>query len=315
MKPSDCSAYAGPVLDALPQHIAVIDRTGLIRWTNRAWRAFGEANGAPPGDTGEGANYFDACAGAIEAGEPEAGQALAMLRAVIEGAEPAGCLEYSCHSRHERRWFLLRCTPISPDGDLFAVTHENITERKLAELHVQQLAMTDGLTGIANRRRFDEVLESEGRRAPRAGGYLSLILIDIDDFKGFNDAHGHMAGDECLRRIAQALAPLGRRPGDLVARYGGEEFAIVLGGTDAPGAEAIAEAARQAVMALEIAHPEAPDGFITISAGVATLRASPGVSANTRDLQRAADDCLYEAKRAGRNVVRTAPIRIGRAAG
>ncbi len=314
---SDPGAFARPVLDALPQHIAVIDRSGRIVWTNRAWRAFGAANGGDPGATGEGASYFDTCDRSLAAGEPDAGQALSRLRSVAEGSEAAAYFEYSCHSPEERRWFLMRACPIDGTDGLFAVTHENITERKLAELHVEHLAMLDGLTGIPNRRRFDEVLDDEWRRARRTGGHVSLILLDVDEFKAFNDSRGHLAGDDCLRRVAGALAPLAGRPGDLVARYGGEEFAIILGGTDAAGAATLAEKARQAVSDLAIPQSRAgKDGHVTISAGVATFRLAPRSRGLPRDLQRAADDCLYRAKREGRNrVCSDGAVRIGRAAG
>jgi diguanylate cyclase (GGDEF)-like protein/PAS domain S-box-containing protein len=168
------------------------------------------------------------------------------------------------------------------------------------------LALVDGLTGIANRRQLDAELEREWRRGHRSGAPLSLVLLDIDGFKAFNDRYGHPAGDDCLRQVAAALAEVPRRAADLVARYGGEEFAMVLPELDAAGAEAIAEAARATVEALALPHATSPAApVVTVSAGAATRWPVHGGSAVA--LVAAADRALYLAKRQGRNRVQVAP--------
>jgi diguanylate cyclase (GGDEF)-like protein len=154
------------------------------------------------------------------------------------------------------------------------------------------MSNTDALTGVANRRHFDDTLTLEWRRAVRGGTAISLVMADIDYFKPFNDTRGHQAGDELLRRVAQTLQSRLHRAGDLVARYGGEEFAILLTGTDSGHAREVAERLRADVEAL---------GGITISAGVASM--SPGRDNKPEELVSAADAALYDAKRAGRNKV------------
>jgi diguanylate cyclase (GGDEF)-like protein len=171
--------------------------------------------------------------------------------------------------------------------------------RKLATLSI-----TDGLTGLANRRHFDEVLAAECARAARLQQPLAVIMLDVDHFKKFNDHYGHQAGDACLVRVAHALADGTRRAGDLTARYGGEEFSIVLPNTGLEEARHIGEALRRAIEALAIAHAGAPAGQVTISVGVAGQAVQPGQGAADPDaLMRAADAALYRAKDMGRNRV------------
>lgn len=169
-------------------------------------------------------------------------------------------------------------------------------------LMLQRLMNSDGLTGLSNRRHFDEYLELEWRRAMREQQQLSLLMIDVDYFKAYNDSFGHLAGDEALRQVAEAIRGSCSRPTDLPARYGGEEFSLVLPNTSPGGARLIAEKLRQTVLALNIPHtaPEA-DARLTVSIGLATL--TPGVGSHSRQLILAADKGLYLAKNNGRNQV------------
>jgi diguanylate cyclase (GGDEF)-like protein len=169
---------------------------------------------------------------------------------------------------------------------------------------LEQLSTTDGLTGISNRRRFDDSLECEWSRARRNQKPLSLIMLDIDFFKAFNDHYGHLAGDDCLRQVARGLANRVRRPADLVARYGGEEFACLLPETDAGGAASMATHFLETMQELNLphAHSQAAD-HVTLSMGVATL--IPLVGQSSSDLVRDADRFLYEAKQNGRNQFRS----------
>ncbi|MDW7672533.1 MAG: diguanylate cyclase [Bacillota bacterium] len=158
----------------------------------------------------------------------------------------------------------------------------------------------DGLTGIANRRRFDETIETEWKRAFRDRKPLSLLMVDIDFFKPYNDAYGHLAGDECLRKIAATLADSLKRPGDLAARYGGEEFACVLPGVDASGAQKIARRIQAAIQELAIPHRgAATHTHVTASIGAATLM--PAGRGGWENLVAQADKALYQAKKQGRD--------------
>ena len=172
-----------------------------------------------------------------------------------------------------------------------------------ANQKLERLSFLDGLTNIANRRRFDEFLQIEWRRAVREAAPLSVILADIDFFKAYNDTYGHEAGDEILKKVAGALAATVNRPADLVARYGGEEFIVALPGTDAAGALVLAERLRAAVEALAVAHSTSrAAAHVTISVGVATTIPERGAAPEA--LVAAADQALYEAKHDGRNRVR-----------
>lgn len=173
-----------------------------------------------------------------------------------------------------------------------------------ANLELQKLSSLDGLTGVANRRRFDEILRQEWHRAMRHSTSLSLILLDIDYFKRFNDTYGHQSGDDCLRRVAQALEKSACRLTDTLARYGGEEFVAILPETGAKGAVNVAEQMRRCIQELRIPHKASDvDEHVTISVGVATM--VPERDHNEEDLIAAADKALYTAKESGRNQVRT----------
>jgi len=161
------------------------------------------------------------------------------------------------------------------------------------------LSTTDGLTGIANRRHFDETLVNEWRRSVRAGTLLSLMLIDVDLFKSYNDHYGHQAGDDCLRSVANALKVHAQRAGDLVARYGGEEFVLITTTPNADSALQHAQALGEAVEALALPHARSPFGFVTVSIGLAVMVLMEEVTA--QDLLKQADQALYMAKARGRN--------------
>lgn len=171
-----------------------------------------------------------------------------------------------------------------------------------ANIELQKLAALDGLTGIANRRRFDETLQLEWHRAQRDKTPLSLLLCDIDFFKIYNDSFGHLAGDLCLKKVAAVLTEHLKRPADLASRFGGEEFALILPETQVPGALQIARACCQQLEKMAIENPEAaPYGVVTMSIGLASIVPSPVTSIDW--LINRADQALYAAKAAGRNQV------------
>ena len=176
--------------------------------------------------------------------------------------------------------------------------------RHQAERELAKLAATDALTGVANRRMLDQSLRHEWFRAQRSGKPLSVMMIDADHFKAFNDRHGHQAGDQGLRELAKVICANVRRPGDLVARYGGEEFSVILAETDSTGAQQIAEHIREAVERLpKVEGAELP---MTVSIGIGTWTA--GCEITLERLLFAADKALYQAKDAGRNRVVAAPF-------
>lgn len=197
------------------------------------------------------------------------------------------------------------------DGSGFVSVLRDVSERKALETQLEEanrqlrvLAREDGLTRLANRRRFDEALGEEYRRAMRVGSPLAIIMLDMDRFKAFNDTYGHPGGDACLQALAGVLNTRCRRPADLAARYGGEEFVLLLPNTDAAGASIVAECIRAAVRDLAIPHAGSEFGFATVSIGVAAM--VPGRAHGPAALVEAADAALYEAKRTGRNMVRVA---------
>ena len=169
-----------------------------------------------------------------------------------------------------------------------------------ANKELQRLSTTDGLTGIANRRLFDELSKREWRRCERMKKPIALVMVDVDYFKLFNDEYGHQAGDDCLRAVAAQVARAAPRASDLAARYGGEEFVLVLGETDADGARWVAENIRQRVSELGITHIT-PQRRVTISCGVASIQPAKGLSLD--GLLRTADNALYLAKGTGRDRV------------
>ena len=209
-----------------------------------------------------------------------------------------------CELRHagRRAYLAIDAGPIYDDaGVVIAVveTLRDITAQREAQDALATLAALDGLTGLANRRSFDQALDLESKRCARVGSPLALLMMDIDGFKLFNDSYGHGRGDECLRRVARAVAGAVRRSVDLAARYGGEEFAVILPDTNLAAARDVADRIRAAVEALGIPHRAAPVGaVVTISiGGVSVARPDP----EGHGVLAAADAALYRAKREGRN--------------
>jgi two-component system chemotaxis family response regulator WspR len=173
-------------------------------------------------------------------------------------------------------------------------------------LELQRLTNSDGLTGLSNRRYLDKYLSAEWRRAARENGDLSMLMIDVDNFKLYNDTHGHVAGDEVLRHIASTVEACISRSSDLAARFGGEEFAVVLSGTAIDGVRMLAEKICHTIGALQMPHASSPtSAYVTVSIGGAT--ATPADDAAMTTLIKAADRALYQAKREGKNRAVVAP--------
>lgn len=180
---------------------------------------------------------------------------------------------------------------------------EQLRRRLEIEHQLHVLANTDGLTGLATRRAFDHALDTEWRRANRHQQPLAVLMIDVDEFKLYNDLHGHAAGDTALRLVARCVNENIRRPGDIAGRYGGEEFCVLLPSTDLAGALRVANTVRSAINALNAPHPSSQHGKVTVSIGVSVHEGTVSDSETPGDCVRRADLHLYEAKAAGRNCV------------
>ena len=205
-------------------------------------------------------------------------------------------------------WLLASYNPVTDAGNRpykILKIASDITLSVQQRTQTALLAITDGLTALLNRRAFDDALEREFRRAERAEVPLSLVLVDVDNFKRYNDRYGHQAGDECLVAVARTIGRLARRAGDIAARYGGEEFAVILPSTDIAGAVEFAESLRRAIEMAGLVHEDnAPYEHLTVSAGVASSAMAAGVPEQAaKGLLQTADQALFAAKREGRNRV------------
>ena len=300
------------VLGAVNLGAVVLDADGRVVLWN-AW--MGRYSGLAP-ERVVGADFFAACPG-LRGGRVDAaiGQALrdnfsSVLSQSLNKAPFALHANAAAAARGERLQQAVEVTPIAVDGAArhcliqisdvsVAVGREKLLREQAMVLRSQTFA--DGLTGIANRRHFDVALEKEHRRAKRAGAALSLLMIDIDHFKAYNDHYGHQKGDQCLIAVAAGLAGMLKRPCDLMARYGGEEFAVILPELDIGQAGRIAETLRARVRELAIPHERSggAEPYVTVSIGVTSQRVE--APADAAALIGAADRALYQAKHQGRN--------------
>jgi len=217
----------------------------------------------------------------------------------------------------DSRWLSLR-TRVADDGTALVLVSD-ITAQKQAELNLQvyadkmkNLALTDSLTGLPNRRKFDETLKKEYARALDSGSQLTLVMIDVDRFKSYNDTFGHVAGDACLKQVGRCVRAAAKHSGHLSARFGGEEFALLLPDTSLEAAVRLSEDLRETIHGLAIAQTASETGFVTASFGIATVssrQAPPDPAA----LVRLADAALYRSKREGRNKISVADASFGAA--
>jgi diguanylate cyclase (GGDEF)-like protein/PAS domain S-box-containing protein len=233
------------------------------------------------------------------------------MKLILKGRKQVEC-DIERRSGDQTNYFILTASHYRGlDGGLLGMVEsfKDITERKhiaedleKANQELHRLSIIDGLTQIANRRRFDECLNLEWARMAREKTPLSFIICDVDFFKLYNDHYGHLLGDDCLRSVAKAIDQSTRRPSDLAARYGGEEFAVLLPNTDTEGAFFVAESIRKKVQALLIDHAVSPiHPCVTLSLGVSSV--IPDYDNNPQMLLEASDSALYDAKREGRNRV------------
>ena len=251
--------------------------------------------------------------------EPEIFAAFAQLRA---GANLASARFRYRRPECDEVWVEMRARLTqSPQGAASSAMREfvanirDITRQKHAEAELEEanaelsaMSVTDALTGIANRRHFDQMMRKEWNRAMRTASPVSLLMVDTDHFKAYNDLYGHPMGDQCLRHVAQILSSSVMRAGDLVTRYGGEEFAIILPDTIAEMGQQVGERVLDALHHHAMPHQAAERGFVTVSIGVASM--IPDIGSNPADLIAQADAALYQAKHAGRASIVVAPPNI-----
>ncbi|MBE9532349.1 MAG: diguanylate cyclase [Proteobacteria bacterium] len=224
---------------------------------------------------------------------------------IIGDPEDGGRVEISHKRRDESTFPVLVSKSIvkNDKGESESIVRvtRDITEIKGLEDELRSLTLTDELSGIANRRKLDLFFDREWASAIRNSTEISLMMIDIDFFKLFNDTYGHQAGDECLKAVARMIDSILKRPGDIVVRYGGEEFAVVMPGTDKAGALIMGEKLRKAIEGLNVEHNSSKKGVVTISIGVSSLK--PGKRDSPKELFGVADKALYRSKEEGRNMV------------
>ncbi len=290
------------LIDSISEHMVVIDQYGEIQFTNKAWDKFSQDNECVTISDWIGTNYLISCDQAAEMGDDHASKAASGIRQVINGLD-SFYLEYPCHSPDEKRWFMMRATPFDYENTPYIIiSHQNITERKLAEEQVTLLSRQDGLTGLANRRCFDEFLLTEWSRCSRLNFPITVAMLDLDHFKMLNDTYGHQSGDDCLVKISKVLAEFANRPGDICARYGGEEFVLVFGNSTTEQLTDIINDLQSKIRELKIPNENAPTSqYVTASIGVKTM--VPDRNSSEKELLKAADKLLYSAKENGRNRV------------
>lgn len=291
------------VIDSIPSMIVVKDRSNLIQVANQAAAILHgviptEMVGRREGDINPHLS-------------PAEAERLEQISQQVMATQVAYQLEQKLtDAEGNSRWYQLLVSPFKDrEGRVIGVVNNGIeiTERKRVETALQQanqkleqLATHDGLTRVANRRYFDDYLQQEWQRMAREQQPLSLILLDVDFFKAYNDYFGHQQGDEGLVAIAQAVRQVVKRSADLLARYGGEEFGVILPNTRRTGAESVAQAIQAEIKALRLPHPKSRvNDYLTVSMGIASVVPTP--SQAMEDLVAAADSALYQAKRRGRD--------------
>lgn len=291
------------VIDSIPSVIVVKDRRDRIQIANQASAAL---HGLTPAEmVGQQDREINPRLSLAEAERLEQ-----ISQRVMATQVPYQLEQTLTDARGDDRWYQLLISPFKDeDGRVLGVVNHgiDITERKRVETALQdanhkleQLATHDSLTRIPNRRCFDQYLQHEWQRMTREQQPLSLILLDVDFFKAYNDYFGHQRGDEGLAAIAQAIRQAVKRSVDLLARYGGEEFGVILPNTRRTGAENVAQAIQAEIKALRLPHPKSRiNDYLTVSMGIASVVPTPNQS--PADLIAAADSALYQAKRRGRD--------------
>jgi diguanylate cyclase (GGDEF)-like protein len=299
----DSYDFIKSVLDASTDSIMVLDTSGEIVFANHNWELCGRNNRFFSASDSDVTNYFKACDAAAENGDADARSVAEGIRKVSRVEQDTYYLEYPCHAELDQRWYMMRVTQfILANKQYLVVSDQDITQRKIAEEAAANQARIDDLTGIPNRRKFEETLSQQWKRSIRMKTPLSLAMIDIDHFKQVNDTYGHSIGDKYLTVLSSIFSRSTNRPDDICARYGGEEFAILLGATDRVGAVKVIDKLIKKVRNLNIPNENASTKpFITLSIGLKTVY--PSQNDNYEDFLLAVDKLLYVAKTAGRDTL------------
>lgn len=302
-KGNQAEDFYSAIVESTPDLTTVIDNTGGIQCTNKAWREYGKKRDCKYTDRWLDTNYLAVCDNSTSAGNEYSSHAAQGIRQIISGELTQFQLDYPCFSPDQKQWYRMHVYPLQfVSQPFYLIQHQDITDTIKYIDHLEALSVTDALTGLGNRRCFDDSLNAEWRRDTRSGNPLSLIFIDIDEFKLYNDQFGHIAGDNVLKSVALVLGKYARRPGDCAARYGGEEFAILLGNTGPDSAIKIARSVLQEVRNLAIKHaPAANRELVTTSLGVTTTYPLQGLSEQT--ITDSADRKMYQAKRKGGDIL------------
>lgn len=283
--------------DSLPMAMAILDNKANIVSVNAEWRRFGADNGGAE-NSYLGYNYLNVCGAAAQPdapdaeADPDAADADGLIRAILSGDREHGQLEYPCHAPTRRRWFLMQTWRFYDSGQLWlAVMHVDITRRRLIEDALRERAERDTLTGLLSRASFEERSEQALARARRKGEPVSLLFLDLNEFKSINDTCGHEIGDKVLKEVAGRLQQ-GVREMDTPARLGGDEFAVILDGTDAEIAATIVQ--RIKMLTSEPMQIEDHTFHLGCAIGIAT--ASEG-DTTVQQLLQEADHAMYAEKK------------------
>lgn len=298
------SSFLVQILDTISDSIAVVNEQFSIVFVNQAWTNFACNNGLPQNFNWIDTNYLMPVQTSAMDGDEFAIIAINGIEELRSGRTNEFTMEYPCHSPDVDRWFIMSVTQFQEGDDhYYVISHRDITTRVILELKNRQLARLDPLTGIANRRAFEEFFNSEWMHCRRSRSPISIAILDLDNFKEINDQFGHSVGDECLQRVARILSRYTARASDSCARIGGEEFVAVWGGTTGLQAQQLAETILNELRHITF-EKVASSASLTITASIGVLEADP-MTDIPDEIINAADDLMYTAKRKGKNQVQS----------
>lgn len=305
----DLNKMAIFLLNTLGEHITIIDNKGNIIYVNQPWCSFANNNNSSTIDSEwTSKNYLSVCRQASNNGDEFGQEAFVGIQNVIRTKE-SFYLEYPCHSPDKQRWFMMRVIPLPiTNCDYYSIIHYDITIRKIAEEEAIKNAQYDGLTQIHNRHYGDNFLLNELKRCQRLFLPISVGIIDIDDFKGINDTHGHLIGDQCLKIVAQLINNLCKRPSDCCYRFGGDEFVIIWGNLSLDQAQNLADTLLKNLAQLNIINSKKQRVDVSISIGL-TNHPCPTSTSDYNDLLNIADNALYIAKNTGKNQIKASSLQ------